>query len=193
VAAARHAVLAVLSGAILLRCGPSVSTIYEGNIRFEHCYRLDLDHHIAPTHRAECWREWADRYTYGQTRDRLEYARRRMSALNSGDTTRPELRLDLPDGATPDSSPEVPVPTSVHASPPPLLVSPKPDAEAPAAASDASAPDAGPQPPGAECIADCRQTWKDCDDSCATDAAPKSRACKSCSTDYGRCVQRCLK
>ena len=24
-------------------CGPSVQSIHEGNVRFEHCYRLDLE------------------------------------------------------------------------------------------------------------------------------------------------------
>ena len=72
-------------------CGPSVQSIYEGNVRFEHCYRLDIDPHIAPTHREACWREWKQTYTYGQTRDRVEYAERRIRALAWGDDRRPVL------------------------------------------------------------------------------------------------------
>ena len=82
-------------------CGPSVQSIREGNIRFEHCYRLDLDQNIARTHRLTCWRQWVDSYAYGQTRDKIEYARRRARylAAGSGGAT----RLDL-SGKTPSES-----------------------------------------------------------------------------------------
>src|SRR4051812_7439067 len=69
-------------------CGPSVQSIYEGNVRFEHCYRLDLEVDTAPTHRRACWSEWLNLYTYGQPRDRIEYARRRLHSFTNGDTAR---------------------------------------------------------------------------------------------------------
>src|SRR5664279_5049259 len=62
-------------------CGPSVQSINEGNVRFEHCYRLDLEVDAAPTHREACWKEWLGLYTYGQPRDRIEYARKRARAF----------------------------------------------------------------------------------------------------------------
>ena len=68
-----------------------MQSIYEGDVRFEHCYRLDLDLNIAPTHREACWKQWLTSYTYGQARDRIEYARRRVRAFASGDVTRPSL------------------------------------------------------------------------------------------------------
>lgn len=58
-------------------------------MRFAHCDRLDLDRHIAPSHRLHCWREWRRVYTYGQTRDRVDYAQRRIAVLVSGDTSQP--------------------------------------------------------------------------------------------------------
>jgi hypothetical protein len=189
----RRAALALAAAGIALSCGPSVSTIYEGNIRFEHCYRLDLDRHIAPTHRAACWREWEDRYTYGQTRDRLEYAKRRLGSLATGDAHRPELRFDEPDGGAPESPSEAPAPTSVHAPPPPLSKSPEHPSEGSADAGKPEAPEAGPEPPGAACTAECRDDWKSCLEPCTPDAGAKRRACKACDADYGRCVQRCLK
>jgi hypothetical protein len=42
-------------------CGPSVQSIYEGDVRFEHCYRLDLELDVAPSHRQACWTSWLDR------------------------------------------------------------------------------------------------------------------------------------
>lgn len=35
-------------------CGPSVQSIYEGNVRFEHCYRLDLDTSDIPLLAVRC-------------------------------------------------------------------------------------------------------------------------------------------
>ena len=85
---------ALLLGPLLTAsCGPSVQSIYEGDVRFEHCYRLDLELDVAMSHRQACWTTWLDRYTYGQSRDRLEYARRRVRAFASGDADRPALRL----------------------------------------------------------------------------------------------------
>src|SRR5882724_8076406 len=74
-------------------CGPSVQSIYEGNVRFEHCYRLDLEVDAAPTHREACWKEWLGMYTYGQPRDRIEYARRRARASSTGDLDCPKLSV----------------------------------------------------------------------------------------------------
>ncbi len=174
-------------------CGPSVSAIYEGNIRFEHCYRLDLDEKVAPGHRITCWKEWSQRYTYGQTRDRLEYARRRIATLATGDSSRPELDLSVHDGGT--GATEAPVPTSLHAPPPPLVstATAGKDAGAPDGAV-ANKPDASPaEPPGADCAADCRSSWRECREACNPDAGTKRGSCKTCDADYGRCVQRCYR
>jgi hypothetical protein len=70
-------------------CGPSFEVLQEGDLRFVHCDRLDLDPKIAPSHRLHCWREWRRMYTYGQTRDRVEYAQRRIAEVVSGDTESP--------------------------------------------------------------------------------------------------------
>lgn len=176
------------------QCGPSVAAVYEGKVRFEHCYRLDLDVNIAPTHREVCWREWTERYTYGQTRDRLDYARRRIHKLATGDRSRPAM---IEDGS--DSAPvpaEAPVPTSVHAPPPPLarpVIAPT-DAGAPEV--DSSTPttveDAGPAPPGADCTPACETAWRTCYTRCNPDAGKKS-TCGACKADYSVCLQRCLK
>lgn len=190
-------------------CGPSVQSIYEGNVRFEHCYRLDIDPHIAPTHREACWREWKQTYTYGQTRDRVEYAERRIRALASGDDRRPVL------DAKPDSlhrkqdvaPSDAPIPTSLHAPPPPTAPA-KPEA-------DAGLPDASlesdeePDRPHGECTNHCEDGWDSCADSCAPPAhapdggkpdqkarkaeAARKKACKTCRADYRTCMRRCFK
>ncbi len=172
-------------------CGPSVSVIYEANIRFEHCYRLDLDPKVVPGHRTTCWKEWSRRYTYGQTRDRLEYARRRIAALDSGDVARPELDLSRADAGA--GSSEDQAPTNVHAPPPRTLAKVAVDAGA-ADAEHVAAPDAAPrEPPGAACANGCRSSWNACKDDCNPDAGSRRGSCKACDADYSRCVQRCYR
>jgi hypothetical protein len=144
-------------------CGPSVQSIYEGNVRFEHCYRLDLDLEIVPTHRRHCWEQWLESYRYGQPRDRVEYARRRLRLFASGDFQRPLLEIEsaAPPGpgrgsGLAESTPVRPEPTSVRAPPPAIIpgvgVEPK-----------ASEPNARPLPaPGDGCADVCADSRGDC-------------------------------
>jgi hypothetical protein len=110
----------------LQACGPSVQFIYEGNIRFEHCYRLDFDENIAPTHRKACWEDWVLRYTQGQTRDRLDYARRRISEMDQGARATLTLRVaDSKDaGASSPLGLPAPIPTNLHTPPPARMAVP---------------------------------------------------------------------
>lgn len=169
-------------------CGPSVQSIYEGDVRFEHCYRLDLEVDTAPTHRQACWKEWLGRYTYGQPRDRIEYARRRVHAFAAGDTARPRLEIG------PQKGPEerqlylvAPVPTSVHASPPPVAV--------PVYADAGTAPEPAPAEspaPKDKCSKACRSSYEDCLGPCDADAGKADVRCKACAPDYTSCMKRCF-
>jgi hypothetical protein len=178
-------------GAWIQGCGPSVQSVYEGNVRFEHCYRLDLDANIAAGHREACWRSYTERYHYGQTKDRIEYARRRIRALASGDTSRPQLDLEHTDAAAQQVSPaEAPLPTSVHAPPPPTARVASKDAGPDSGRGDGG----GGPPPEAACSAACWNAWKACGGTtCRTDAGGKvGEACAACDRDYRRCMQRCF-
>lgn len=177
-----------LGAACVVSCGPSVSSIYEGNIRFEHCYRLDLDPNIAPSHRETCWREFTRRYTYGQTRDRVDYARRRIASLEAGDHSRPllDLRAEVDAGPGQSAVVEAPAPTSLHKPPPPTQKTSAPAPPPP------PTPDAGPRPPGDECARECRANWRTCNVGCGPDGGASKRACASCEKDYKSCVRRCL-
>src|SRR4051812_3724316 len=68
--------------AALAACGPSYQALYEGDARFEHCYALEEASLSSMQQRSDCWRDWMLRYTYGQTRDRVEYASARYRALS---------------------------------------------------------------------------------------------------------------
>jgi hypothetical protein len=168
-----------------LACGPSVQSIYEGDVRFEHCYRLDLDLNIAPSHREMCWKQWLTSYTYGQPRDRIEYARRRTRAFASGDLARPTLATGT------QERPQrrefylvVPEPTSAHAPPPPTATPVYSDAGPP--------PMPSARAPGANCAADCTSSWQSCGAACGPGGGTSEAACKSCEPDYKRCMKRCF-
>jgi hypothetical protein len=129
-------------------CGPSIQSIHEGSVRFEHCYRLDLDPKIAPSHRHACWEQWLEVYSFGQSRDRLEHARKRVLDLAAGDPNPPSLNLESEEQrearqfyiSTPD-------PVNVHAPPPPVAAAPT--SNTPVAPSDA-------------CVVTCRNTRTAC-------------------------------
>lgn len=69
-------------------CGASIQALYEGDVRFEHCMALDARPDVERALREICWGEWVTFYTFGQTRDRIEYARMRQRQIAAG--IRPE-------------------------------------------------------------------------------------------------------
>jgi hypothetical protein len=170
-------------------CGPSVQSIYEGDVRFEHCYKLDLEVDTAPTHREACWTEWLSMYTYGQSRDRIEYARRRARSFASGDLDRPKLDIgDSKKAETRQFYLVVPAPTSVHAPPPPIATRWYGDAGAAPAPSTVALATA----PGDKCANDCRETYATCARPCEPDASRPDPGCKACDPDYKACMKRCF-
>jgi hypothetical protein len=175
-------------------CGPSQQSIYEGTVRFEHCYRLDLDLEIAPSHREACWQQWLAAYTYGQPRDRIEYARRRMRAFAVGDTTRPVLELQAqPRQEARQFYLVVPSATSVYSPPPPVATRwavdnnrPPSDAGVDAEAGSTTAP-----VPGDACTSACAEKLTSCQSACEPDAATTGK-CAKCPADYKTCMRRCF-
>ena len=171
---------AALLGFGALSCGASLQALYEGDVRFEHCMALDARPDVKPTIRRTCWDEWRKFYTFGQTRDRTEYAALRdrqlsvSSEIDEGDAQFAKA-----------SAPSALEPTSALAPPPRLI-----------AAIDAGAADALPDapsdaesdaaPPSAGCAAVCEQTWTFCKSEC------KAASCEqACSSKYKRCAKRC--
>src|ERR1700733_12543086 len=77
--------LAILA-CVLVACGPSFQVVYEGDSRFEHCYALDENPNVSMQQKSDCWSDWMKHYTYGQTRDRVEFAAMRFRAIQRADT-----------------------------------------------------------------------------------------------------------
>jgi len=165
------AAAAAIAGAGAVSCGASIQVLYEGDVRFEHCMALDARPDVKPTIRRMCWVEWAQFYTYGQTRDRIDYALLREKQLSTASD------FDEADWVSPNAGRSIaaPDPTSAFA-PPPLTL-----------ATDGGAPDASRADPGpSDCAADCQQSLDACRQGCKT--APCEKAC---SGRYKKCTKRC--
>ena len=112
--------IVVASGAAaVIGCGPSFQAVYEGNARFEHCYALEENPQMAMPDKASCWRDWSEHYTYGQTRDRIQYAIARYVALSQAPRVPTDEALMM---AAPGERPRVstitaPAPTDAFATP----------------------------------------------------------------------------
>jgi len=201
---------ALLVGLGVFGCGPSLNTVHEGAVRFEHCYGVDLNQQASAVQRKACWQLWVGSYTVGQPRDRIEYAQRRLLALDGQDDECPKLTLGG------DRQPEkrqfylvVPGPTSVHASPPPIATVVQasdgglpPEANTERAKADGATTDgaktsegakpldAGKEPPAATCATRCRGTWQSCDAACSTASAKAT--CTECKATYSKCMRGCF-
>jgi hypothetical protein len=158
-------------------CGPSFEAIQEGDLRFAHCDRLDLDPEISASHRLHCWREWRRVYTYGQTRDRVDYAQRRIAEVVSGDKDPP---FELPTGSSRRADPSQPAaPSPIH-SPPPAIV-PLPGTQS-ALAADAPEGAFGPG---------CRSRCEEGHAQCAPGCESQPRGCQECETTFQTCLGDC--
>lgn len=193
------AVLFAAAGLAAPGCGASYQSMYEGEVRFEHCYRLDLETNVSLVHRRECWREWTQFYTYGQTRDRIEFGYRRLRELGAqlGDSAAANSALVSP--LPPVAHRLAPAPTNPFEPPPATLApdapdaassTPAPRASGSAASAHDSAPDFDPLngPPGQTCILLCGKSWKKCTDKCED-----KKPCRTtCDIRFRGCVPRCF-
>ena len=173
-------------------CGPSFQAVYECDVRFEHCYALD-QRLVSVDGKKECWRDWLHGYTYGQSRDRVEYAATRFSEL-SLDPTLPTEDRDLPKRS---HALAAPVPTNAFAPPPSTAehavasaVPPAGTAAHPLAAGSAAgvgaSVGASVGAPGQDCAEGCSGYWKTCHQTC------KDGTCDACDKAYKLCVPGCF-
>lgn len=182
-------------------CGASYQALYEGEVRFEHCYRLDEEPSVPLTQRRECWREWTQFYTYGQTRDRIEYALMRQRALSaaSGGAGVPPGGGDPDGGVAPTPTLAAPPPTNLFAPPPQVeSAAPKvvPVDAGPTTTSRPTSPEdlldmvtSGNAPPGQACLLRCVSAWKTCAGICLNDNA---RCRATCDAAFKTCGRQCI-
>jgi hypothetical protein len=161
-------------------CGASINAVYEGDVRFEHCMALEQIPDGKPTTQKSCWDEWVKYYTYGQTRDRVSYARMRQKQLSTeSDFSDPSW------SPPPEAQRVVPEPTSVLAPPPMLIADAGASSDAAADAGAASQP--APEPPAAACASRCGDAWSTCGKACTNSACEKQ-----CERKYRGCMKKCF-
>lgn len=169
-------------------CGPSFQAVYECEVRFEHCYALDQDPARTEAQKA-CWRVWLHDYTYGQSRDKVEYAEARFSELSLDPTLPSE---DVVSHAHHHRDNASPLPTSAFAPPPNVAgdgVAGAASQAAQAAVAAVTPPRTGPgapTAPGEQCTDACAQRWTACRKGC-TDGQ-----CNGCDAAYKACVPACF-
>jgi hypothetical protein len=160
-------------------CGPSFQATYECDVRFEHCYALDETVASADVKR-QCWHEWLSSYTFGQSRDRIEFATSRVQSFQN-----PPGSPDDDPPPAPTRAVAAPLPTNAFAPPPPVA-----SAETMAVASSSAPAMARPPParaPGAECAERCEQRWTACHETC------RGATCPHCDRTYRACLPVCLR
>ncbi|MFT3921088.1 MAG: hypothetical protein QM778_01005 [Myxococcales bacterium] len=90
-------------------CAPSHRMVHDGNVYFEHCYGAEFNAAVTPMEREACWNAWLADYTRHQPAHRIDYAMRRVEAIQAGDQT-----LKLPGISTGPSSPPTDPSVSSH-------------------------------------------------------------------------------
>ncbi len=178
-------------------CGPSFQVVYEGDARFEHCYALDDTPTVPMQEKTDCWTQWMTNYTYGQTRNRVDYAAMRAKALRDAHAipTDEALMGAVPGGGIGRAvGRDEPVTTNAFAPPPKTMAEGDAGADQPPPATVAPplAPVAPlvtstpPATPHEGCTDRCRNRWQSCHATC------KSARCGECDTFYGGCMKRCF-
>jgi hypothetical protein len=186
----------------VLACGPSFQAIYEGNARFEHCYAMEERAQTALKEKADCWEDWSERYTYGQTRDRIHYATARYVALSQSVPTDEAMMMAAP-GMTPRTSTiTAPIPTNAFAPPPKVLEQYDASTGKPVRPSElpvvlgtgGSSIDAGPETHGDGGSAFNGATALPASD-CVQTCGSKFYSCKggACEKPYRACMRSCFK
>jgi hypothetical protein len=163
--------------------------MHDSDLRFEHCYRLDMDARVAAAHREHCWRDWNQTYAHDEPLDRIEYARRRIAALESGDKAELTIHNQAPTSgrvfeevgsADPVAPMAAPAPTSAHEPPPKTAPIPAPRSSSEAIAATTR--------PGDACAGQCERSFGDCGRLCEA----KQADCATCREDYRSCMRRCF-
>jgi hypothetical protein len=157
----------MIAGAVVMGCGPSLKTLVESDMRFEHCYRIDEDPSTPIPQKHACWADWTARYTRGQDRSRVRYAKDRMAVLGGA-------------AAAPPPAPTAvacPTPSSPYSPPPAVVGTDSKSAAAPSV-----------KPAGQACTDACSQAWKVCISPCGNGAG----CFEACDTHFKGCMKACF-
>jgi hypothetical protein len=147
--------------------------VHDGNVYFEDCYGSDFNPDVTDAQREQCWNAWLAFYTRHQPAHRIDYAMRRVEALQAG-----EPPLGLP-GITP-GTPLEPAGDDALVT----LEGPRAGAEAATRLDQHASPTGVPH----GCQATCSAAETQCLDKCP----PEVLACRDlCMRDRAICMNGC--
>ncbi len=177
----RSLVLALVLAGFSCACGPSYQAVNECDARFEHCYALDLTAGAPSAGRRSCWRDWLRGYTYGQSRDRVEYAATRLSQL-SGESTPGREDATIGGNGADGGSPAATAISKSAFGPPPNVV----EQAAPTLPAHERPVASLPRAPGSDCADACAARWRECREPCM-------KPCTDCDKKYRACASACFR
>lgn len=141
--------------------------VHDGNVYFEHCYGADFNPKVSPEKREACWMAWLADYTRHQAAHRVDYAMRRVEAIQAGAQT---LMLSgFPGGQ--DSAPSDAKTAARFAQPRRARLGTEVATTAQLDGEDAATPGHG-------CEAVCGQLQSDCNQQCPADLPDCMPLCK---------------
>ena len=171
-------------------CGASYQAIYEGEVRFEHCYRLDAETGVPLPDRHSCWKEWSNHYTYGQTRDRLEYALRRQRELTAQIKNSDSATSTTPPPEHPGVDPIAAADPTTPFAAPPHVQDKSPSSATPDSARLLDMLTSEQQPTAQPCLLQCHARWQPCVKTCDPKTSPECAL--GCDASFRSCGQRCF-
>jgi hypothetical protein len=190
-------------------CTPRYQSLYDSDVRFEHCYRVDEERQVAIIDKLQCWQDWNRNHSYAQSRDRIGYGAARERTLSQALAAGEKA---VPRGAAGESTGTLPQPMTAYAPPPPTMTPASAAGEnasghngsssvheaattegatrvATSSLAMSSGDGAAPlvDAPGASCSGGCGKTWTNCKHQC------QSGTCRtSCDEQYRGCMKGCF-
>lgn len=167
---------------VVSSCGASYQSLYEGEVLFEHCYRLDENPHVPQRQRLQCWRNWSREHGHSQPRDRVEYALQRQRELTPYSPSTQDVSADSQPTELANAPVRAPEPTSAFTAPPSLHTNQQTDTKP--SRSLASVP------PAQSCVQTCQTGWDTCAKACGNIQTSECR--DACDQAYRVCGNLCF-
>ncbi len=162
----RSLVVLLFACVVAPACAPSHRMVHDGNVYFEQCYGAEFNQRVSPELREACWMAWLANYTRHQPAHRIDYAMRRVEAIQTGDQT-----LFLPGVSGGVSRPPIDSHVAVKARAYQAHLGANVATTVQQEGQDAATPPHG-------CEASCENLQAECNTTCPPDAPPCQALCK---------------
>ena len=164
-------IAALIGGAVILSCHPSMRRTYQSDNAFERCFDKDYNPATDKAHKEICWSSWLEKRVYNQEDAKVRYAELRLNELSKG-----------------ISIPGPPGPAGAFDKRPALTL----DVDAPNKVSKALPAAPIVKPATAQCETSCKKSLDACENVCETDAGTNEDCKKGCNAGHQACTKSCF-